>query len=81
MSNNLLFAEPKLAEFIRELQAEATKWEMEVIVAEVDRTPEKQVALYAQGRCSQKEVNILRDRAGLPEITEAENKNAATEHR
>lgn len=42
------------------------------------RTVKEQQALYAQGRQTLKEVNALRKMAGLPSITEAENKNKVT---
>ena len=48
------------------------------IVTCTARTVKEQQALYAQGRQTTREVNILRRMAGLPSITDVENKNKVT---
>jgi peptidoglycan L-alanyl-D-glutamate endopeptidase CwlK len=67
-----------LEETIRKLyykfKEEAEKRGITFIVTNVLRTPDVQLALYAQGRRPLSEVNELREKAGLPPITQKENR-------
>lgn len=79
MSRDLNKAHPRLKAFAEELIKQAKELlNIDVFVVEVDRPVDVQMAYYAQGRESLGVVNRLRQRAGLPPITEKENKNKIT---
>lgn len=70
MSRDLNKATPRLKKFAEELIKKAkSDLCLDVIVVEVDRPYEVQMAYYAQGRRPSLEVNLLRKRAGLPPTT------------
>lgn len=58
--------------------AHCVKAGLNIVVIETKRDKIVQEAYYAQGRKSLSEVNELRKKAGLPAITEAENKKQVT---
>lgn len=60
------------------LTAAASARGLNFIVTNTLRTDAEQHALFAQGRKALSEVNRLRKEAGLPPITEAENKRTVT---
>lgn len=79
MGYNLKKATPFLHDFATELIQEAkSRMGLHVVITDVDRTFEMQMALFAQGRRPLQEVNILRKYAGMPEITEIENRQLVT---
>jgi hypothetical protein len=79
MSRDLNKAVPRIKNFAIQLIGRAKEeLRLIVIVTDVDRLYEVQMALYAQGRQSLAEVNLLRKRAGLSSITHIENKNKVT---
>ena len=75
MSRDLNKAVPRMKSFAIQLIGRAKEeLGLTVIVTDVDRPYEVQMALYAQGRQSLSEVNLLRKRAGLSPIAHTENK-------
>lgn len=75
MSRDLQKATPFLREFSNLLVAYMkTEHGIRVIVTSVDRDYKVQMALYAQGRQPLSEVNRMRSFAGLPLISEKENR-------
>lgn len=71
MSRDLNKAVPRMKNFALQLIGRAKEeLALNVIVTDVDRLYEVQMALYAQGRQSLAEVNALRKRAGMPPITD-----------
>lgn len=79
MSRDLDKATPRMRDFAIKLIGMAKEeLGIKVIVTDVDRQYEVQVALYAQGREALENVNKLRSRANLPSITHKENKNKVT---
>jgi len=69
---------PKLQMLYYQFKAKMDLAKIPFIVTCTARTVKEQVALYAQGRQSLSEVNVLRAQAQLPLITEVENKNKVT---
>lgn len=79
MSRDLNKAVPRMKNFALQLIGRAKEeLALNVIVTDVDRLYEVQMALYAQGRQPLAEVNIMRKRAGMLPITHIENKNKVT---
>jgi len=79
MSRDLNQASPRMKDFALKLIGRAKEeLGLRVIVTDVARQFEVQVALYAQGRETLENVNKLRKRAGLTPITNKENKNKVT---
>ena len=79
MSRNLNEASPRIRDFALKLIGLAKEeLGIRVIVTDVSRLFEVQVALYAQGRETLENVNKLRKRANLAPITNKENKNKVT---
>lgn len=75
MSRDLQKATPFMREFSNLLIAHMkTEHGIRVIVTSVDRDYKVQMALYAQGRQPLSEVNRMRSFAGLPLISEKENR-------
>lgn len=75
MSRDLNKAIPRMKNFAIQLIGRAKEeLGLIVIITDVDRLYEVQMALYAQGRQSLTEVNLLRKRAGLSPIAHTENK-------
>lgn len=74
MSRSLEDLHPTVKEKALELQRLAKEeLGINLIFTQTLRTEAEQVALYAHGRKSLEKVNVLRDKAGLPPITAAEN--------
>ncbi len=69
---------PELAKRVHNMLEYCKKNNVAVAVIETLRTIEVQTAYYAQGRKPLDEVNALRRKAGLWEITEAANKKTIT---
>lgn len=63
---------------ILKLLGECQKQNISIIITETCRTKKVQEAYYAQGRKSLEEVNKLRREAGLPSISEKENRQPIT---
>ena len=79
MSRDLNEATPRMRDFALKLIGRAKEeLGIRVIVTDVSRLYEVQVALYAQGRETLENVNKLRLRAKLSPITHKENKNKVT---
>lgn len=79
MSRNLNEATPLMRDFaIKLIGLAKEELGIRVIVTDVSRLYEVQVALYAQGRETLEHVNKLRMRAKLYPITHKENKNKVT---
>lgn len=75
MSRDLNMATPFMKSFAEDIiKAAKDELDMTVIVTSVDRTFQLQMALYAQGRQTLAEVNLLRKGVGLPPITAKDNK-------
>lgn len=69
---------PEFRKKILEWLVRCVKEDIPVRITETLRTKETQAAYYAQGRKPLKEVNELRKIAGLPPITEEDNKKRVT---
>jgi peptidoglycan L-alanyl-D-glutamate endopeptidase CwlK len=69
---------PKMQSFYLQFKAKMDAAKIPFVVTCTARTVKEQQALYAQGRNTLMEVNILRTMASLPPITEAENKYKVT---
>jgi peptidoglycan L-alanyl-D-glutamate endopeptidase CwlK len=69
---------PKMQLFYSQFKSKMDAAKISFIVTCTARTVKEQQALYAQGRQTLMEVNILRTMASLPPITEAENKYKVT---
>ena len=79
MSRDLNEATPRMRDFaIKLIGLAKEELNLRVIVTDVARPYEVQVALYAQGRETLENVNKLRSRAKLAPITHKENKNKVT---
>jgi hypothetical protein len=79
MSRNLDMATPYMKWFAETLIVRAaSELLLLVIVTDVDRNYKVQMALYAQGRQSIEEVNLLRKVAELAPITEKDNRKRVT---
>jgi len=79
MSRDLNEATPRMKDFaLRLIGLAKEELNLRVIVTDVARPYEVQVALYAQGRETLENVNKLRLRAKLAPITHKENKNKVT---
>ena len=79
MSRDLNEATPRMRDFaIKLIGLAKEELNLRVIVTDVSRLFEVQVALYAQGRETLENVNKLRSRAKLAPITHLENKNKVT---
>jgi len=65
---------PELQEKCREFIKKCKEAGIEVVITSTYRTRAEQDALYLQGRADLKTVNQVRKNAGLPPITEKENK-------
>lgn len=75
MSRDLNKATPRMRNFaIKLIELAKNELGINVIITDVDRPYEVQMALYAQGRESTDNVNKLRKRAGLGPITNKDNK-------
>jgi peptidoglycan L-alanyl-D-glutamate endopeptidase CwlK len=78
-------ASRKIEDLTSDMQFFFSKFKVKMDIAKIPflvtctaRSVKEQQALYAQGRQSLMEVNIMRTMAGLPAITEAENKYKVT---
>lgn len=79
-------ASRKIEDLHPDMQARVRKWlerlatetRVAVLITCTYRSPEEQMALYAQGRYSLNGVNEMRAAVGLPPITEEENKRIVT---
>ena len=70
---------PEVKAMALELKARAqTECRLRIVITECLRTAEEQTALYAQGRMALTEVNRLRKIAGMPPITELQNRRTVT---
>jgi peptidoglycan L-alanyl-D-glutamate endopeptidase CwlK len=69
---------PKMQLLYSQFKAKMDEAKIPFIVTCTARSVKEQQALYAQGRHSLVEVNIMRAIAGLPPITETENKYKVT---
>ncbi len=77
-SRRLQDLHPIVAGMCRTFQALCKDKGIDVRITSTLRTEAEQLALFAQGRKSLREVNALRAEAGLPPITEKENKLRVT---
>lgn len=79
MSRRLEDLHPVVRGQALELRKQALeKLNLSIIFTQTLRTEEEQVALYSQGRNSLEYTNSLRKKAGLPAITDRENKYIVT---
>lgn len=79
MGRDLAKACPRIRKVAEEVIRRApNELHEDVRITFVDRTMEEQFALYAQGRRSLAEVNLLRKRAGMAPITENANGHKVT---
>jgi peptidoglycan L-alanyl-D-glutamate endopeptidase CwlK len=69
---------PKMQLFFSQFKAKMEAAKIPFIVTCTARSVKEQQALYAQGRETLEDVNVLRKMAGLPPISEAENKYKVT---
>jgi peptidoglycan L-alanyl-D-glutamate endopeptidase CwlK len=73
MSRSLEDLHPTVKEMALMLQKLALEKGIKIIFTQTSRTEAEQIALYAHGRKSLDKVNALREKAGMPKITAAEN--------
>lgn len=78
MSRAVEALHPAVAGLCRKFISACKERGIRVVVTSTLRTEAEQLALFSQGRTALKVVNTLRKKAGMPAITEAQNKRTVT---